>query len=239
MRHNLVLNTVLTGRLAWLLMMPSVAMADGMVVDKVYHPYVLPLEREVEWRLLSRQSDQGNILAQRLGLGWSLTETMTIEGYAIGERDQDDNFDMAAYEAEVRWQLVEQGRYWADWGLLFEYEKRHKESAYEATVGLLFEKEFGRNSLTLNAFIVREWGEMISNEWESEFRAQYRYRWMSAFQPAIEVYTGEDFVGVGPAVIGLHRFQGQKQLKWEVGFVTELSQVSKDHSVRLALEFEF
>lgn len=88
------------------------AKADGMVVDKVYHPYVLPLERELEWRLLSRQTEQGNVLAQRLGLGWSLTETMTIEGYAIGERDDEGNFDLAAYELESRWQFVEQGRYW-------------------------------------------------------------------------------------------------------------------------------
>ncbi len=239
MKHNMMLKVIMIGCLAGLVVKSGHVKADDMVVDKVYHPYVLPLEREVEWRLLSRQNDTGNVLAQRLGLGWSLTETMTVEGYAIGERDPDDNFDMAGYEAEVRWQLVEQGRYWADWGLLFEYEKRHKESAYEATVGLLFEKEFGRNSLTLNAFIAREWGSMVSNGWEAEFRAQYRYRWISAFQPAIEVYTGEDFVGVGPAVIGLHRFQGQKQLKWEIGFVTELSQVSKDHSFRLALEFEF
>lgn len=213
--------------------------ADGMVVDKVYHPYVMPLERELEWRLLSRQTEQGNVLAQRLGLGWSLTETMTIEGYAIGERDDEGNFDLAAYELESRWQFVEQGRYWADIGMLFELEKRHKFDAYEATAGFLFEKEFGRTSLTMNAFLVREWGKDIEDEWESEFRAQLRYRLYSAFQPAIEVYVGEDFFGVGPGVIGLHRFEGQKQLKWEAGFISEVSQSGKDHSFRLALEFEF
>ena len=36
------------------------AYADGMVVDKVYHPYVLPNETEIEWRLISRQTDHSN-----------------------------------------------------------------------------------------------------------------------------------------------------------------------------------
>nr|WP_225738591.1 hypothetical protein [Pseudoalteromonas aurantia] len=213
--------------------------ADGMVVDKVYHPYVLPFEREVEWRMLSRKTQSGNVLAQRAGLGWAIAETVTVEGYAIGERDTEDNFDLAAYELEMRWQVVEQGRYWADWGILVELEKQHKTSAYEAAIGLLFEKEFGKLSLTMNGFVVREWGSAVENEWEGEFRAQIRYRYMSEFQPAIELYSGEDFIGVGPAVIGLYRFQGQKQLKWEIGFVTELSQSVNDHSFRLAVEYEF
>lgn len=235
MRNSVVL--VLTVLLMWLF--SAACRADGMVVDKVYHPYVLPLERELEWRLLSRQTEAGNVLAQRLGLGWSLSETVTAEGYLIGERDNTGNFDLAAYEIESRWQIVEQGRYWADIGMLFELEKQHKSKAYEATTGFLLEKEFGRTSITLNAFLVKEWGSEISNEWESEFRAQVRYRLYSAFQPAIELYSGEDFVGIGPGFIGLYRFQGQRQLKWEAGFITEVSQSGKDHSFRLALEFEF
>ncbi|MBD1584333.1 hypothetical protein [Pseudoalteromonas sp. S16_S37] len=230
---QLLLLITLLGAISW------GCRADGMVVDKVYHPYVLPFEREVEWRWLSRQTDEGNVLAQRAGLGWAIAETVTVEGYMIGERDQLDNFDLAAYELEARWQMVEQGRYWADWGMLFELEKQHKTSAYEATVGVLFEKEIGKVSLTMNAFAVREWGSEIKNEWESEFRAQLRYRFAPAFQPAIEIYSGEDFVGIGPAVIGLYRFEGQRQLKWEAGFVSEISHSGKDHSFRLALEFEF
>ncbi|OHU85003.1 hypothetical protein BET10_14820 [Pseudoalteromonas amylolytica] len=236
MTKSLFIRMLLCGALG---LMSVSARADGMVVDKVYHPYVLPFEREVEWRLLSRQTDDRNELAQRAGLGWAIAETVTVEGYMIGERDQDDNFDLAAYELEARWQVVEQGRYWADWGMLFELEKRHKVSAYEATLGVLFEKEFGKVSLTMNAFAVREWGRAIKNEWESEFRAQLRYRFDPAFQPAIEVYTGEDFVGIGPAVIGLYRFAGQRQLKWEIGFASEVAHSGKDHSFRLALEFEF
>ncbi|CCQ09244.1 hypothetical protein PALB_810 [Pseudoalteromonas luteoviolacea B = ATCC 29581] len=230
---------IVTALLLSIFLLSGSVRADGMVVDKVYHPYVLPNEKEIEWRLLSRQTAEQNYLAQRLGFGFAIVEGFALEGYAIGERDIDENYSFAAYEIEARWQLVEQGKYWADWGLLFEYEKRTKESAHEAAIGLIFEKEFGRTSLTMNAFAIHEWGKEIENEWESEFRAQYRYRWMSAFQPAIEVYAGEDFVGIGPGFIGLHRFVGQRQLKWEAGFITEVGHNGKDHSFRLALEFEY
>ena len=223
----------------YLLVFSIPAKADGIVVDKVYHPYVLPFERELEWRLVSHQTDSGNILAQRLGGGGAINDTIALEGYIVGERDDSGDFGLEAYELELRWQLIEQGKLWADWGALFELEKKHNEDVYEATSGFVIEKEFGKTSLTMNAFLVYEWGQDIQNQWESEFRAQYRYRYRSAFQPSIEVYVGEDFVGIGPGFIGLQRFDGQKQLKWEAGFITEISQSEKNHSFRLALEFEF
>lgn len=218
---------------------PLKVYSDGTVVDKVYHPYVLPFEREFEWRLVSHQTDSGNKLAQRIGIGSAITDTIALEAYVVGERDDHGDFGLAAYELELRWQLIEQGKLWADWGALFEIEKQHAQDIFEATSGFVLEKEFGKTSLTLNAFLVYEWGQDIKNEWETEFRAQYRYRYRAAFQPSIELYMGEDFVGIGPGFIGLQRFNGQKQLKWEAGFITEISQSEKNHSVRFALEFEF
>ena len=43
--------------ITFLLLFASQARADNFTVDKVYHPYVLPFEREFEWRLTSRQND--------------------------------------------------------------------------------------------------------------------------------------------------------------------------------------
>ena len=48
------------------------AQADNFTVDKVYQPYVLPFEREFEWRLTSRQNDNGNVLMQRFSFGHNL-----------------------------------------------------------------------------------------------------------------------------------------------------------------------
>ena len=214
-------------------------LADGAVVDKVYHPYVVANEQEFEWRLTSRQNDNGNVLSQRIAYGRSLTEYLTFATYIIGERDENDNFGLQAYELEARWMLTDQGQYWADWGMLFEIEKVHDSDQWETSAGLLFEKEFTRTSLTLNALLIYEWGEFIRDEFESEFRLQYRYRWIPEIQPAIEIYTGEDFVGIGPSFMGVHRYNGQKQLKWELGFIAGLNGDSKDHTLRFALEYEF
>lgn len=215
--------------------------ADGVVVDKVYHPYVTANEKEFEWRLLSSETDEANRLAQRLGYGQSVWENLALDFYLIAERDDFEEFTLQALEVEARWMMTEQGQYWADWGLLFEFEaaERNDNKSFEITSGLIFEKEFGKKSLTMNLFIIQEWGDVIPTEMEAEFRLKYRYRYLPGFQPAIELYTGEEFFGIGPAMMGVHRFKGQKQLKWEVGFITEIAHAGKDHSLRFALEYEF
>ena len=215
------------------------AYANKGAVDKVYHPYVLANEREVEWRFASRQNDDGNLLTQRIAYGHAVSERITVEAYIIGARDEEDNFKLQAYEIETRYMLTEQGQYWADWGALFELEKQHGSDIWETTIGILFEKEFGITSLTTNLLMTYVFGSETRNEFENQFRLQYRYRWQPWLQPAIELYTGEDFVGVGPAFMGIHRYQGQKQLKWELGFIAGLNGDSKDHTMRFALEYEF
>jgi len=222
-----------------LIILSTNVLADGMVVDKVYHPYVLPNEREFEWRLMSRQTDDNSLIGQRIAYGQSVGETVMVEGYLIGEKTETEDFGLQAYEVEVRWLMTEQGELWADWGMLFEVEKKHSSNDWEVTTGIIFEKEFGRTSLTMNLFGIYEWGDNLQEEFETEFRLKYRYRWLPQIQPAIEIYTGEGYFGIGPAFMGIQRFDGQKQLKWEAGFITELSNSGKDHSLRVALEYEF
>lgn len=82
-------------------------------------------------------------------------------------------------------------------------------------------------------------GQTKESELESELRLQYRYRWRPELQPALEIYSGEEYFGVGPALMGIFRIEGQRQLKYEFGFISELSHAQKDHSLRVALEYEF
>ncbi len=207
--------------------------ADNFTVDKVYHPYVLPFEREFEWRLTSRQNDDGNVLMQRFSFGHALSEFMILETYLVGARDENEDFGLESYEVELRWMMTEQGRYWADWATLFELEKQHNTDDWEVKAGILTEKEFGQFSLTTNVSLVYEWGQTVENEWESEFKAKFRYRWIPEVQPGLEVYVAEDFIGVGPAFMGIKRFDRQKQLKWELGFIAGLNGDSKDHTLRI------
>lgn len=222
-------------------LLSNIAYSQEFAVDKVYHPYVLPFEREFEYRFTSRQTDNGNVLNQRIAYGQALSERLSLEAYIVAERDQTDDFRVSAYEAELRWMITDQGQYWVDWGALFEIERRTVDNIWEVRAGLLNEKEFGRFSLTTNFLLEYETGALIEDEVESEFRLQYRYRYLPQVQPAVEFYAAEGFAGLGPAFVGLHRFDGQKQLKWEFAFITaiESDDVGKDHSLRFAIEYEF
>ena len=227
----------------FLLGIPS-ANADGPVVDKVYHPYVLPLETEVEWRFTAneRNKDLGeekDTLSQRIGYGRSLSENVTIEVYVVGERSHDTEFKLEGYEVEVRWMITEQGEYAVDWGMLFEVEKQHNFDNWEVKTGILAETEIGKGSITANLFALYEFGETLDNEFETELSLQYRYRLRPGFQPAVELYAGEDYLGIGPAFMGIHRFEKQKQIKWEVGIIFGLTNESSDNTVRIAIEYEF
>lgn len=217
----------------------SYSLADGNVVDKVYHPYVIKNEREFEWRFISSQTNEQNVLSQRLGYGYAFFEDVSFEFYLIGERNIQNDFELSGYEIESRWMITEQGKYWADWGLLVEFEKEESEDNYEVSTGVLFEKEIGKTSLALNLFAIYEWGNTIENEWEAEFRLQYRYRYLPSVQPSIEIYSGEGFFGIGPGFMGVYRIKGQEQIKWEAGFITEIANSPKNHTFRFAIEYEF
>lgn len=226
----------------WVSLLTTSVQAEpsGGVVDKIYQPYVLPFEREIEWRLMSRQNDEGNELVQRFAYGHALSEFVIAEFYVIGSREKEaDDFGLEGYEMEVRWMITEQGKYWADFGAIFEIEKYHNEKIWEATSGLLMEKEIGQTSLTINALLAYEWGNVVDQELKTQLRVKYRYRWMPLLQPAIELYTGDDFIGIGPGFMGIHRFSSRQQLKWELGFIAGFNGDNKDHTLRFVLEYEF
>ena len=89
----------------------------GIVVDKIYHPYVQPLEQELEWRTIHQDrqpSAANNIWHHQLAYGRSLNDRWFLEAYLIGEKSDEQSFDIEAYELEAKWQLTEQGEFWAD-----------------------------------------------------------------------------------------------------------------------------
>lgn len=225
-----------------LLLCSASVQADGRVVDKVYHPYVQPLEREFEYRgLYQMQSDHpnNNALGQKLGYGFSIADNMAVAFYLLAERVMPDDYTVSSYEAELRWMLSEQGQFSWDWGLLFELEHHQQTDNNEFTTGLLIEKEFENTSLTVNALLVYEWGQSIPTEIETEFRLQYRYRYLPALQPSIEIYSGENYKGAGPGFMGVHKFSPTRQLKWEAAMVFALDNDTIDRTIRFALKYEF
>jgi hypothetical protein len=214
----------------------------GVVVDKIYHPYVQALEQELEWRTIyqDRQpSVADNSWLYQLAYGRSLSERWFAEAYLVGEKSDEQSFDIEAYELEAKWQLTEQGEFWADWGILFELEKEASENVWEFATAVLVEKEWGKWSGAANFWVLNEWGSDIKNELNASLNLQARFRYSRAFEPAIEFYSGRDTRGLGPALLGQVKMGNKQLLSWEFGVIFGLDSKSPNRTLRFLLEFEF
>lgn len=215
------------------------ARADGGV-DTVYHPYVQPLEQELELRLgHEHDTDRRDIETWRLGYGRSVSERVFVEGYLIGQGRRPDALSLAGYELEALWQLTEQGRYAADWALLAELERGHDSDHQSGMVSLIGERQWGRLVGTLNAGIGYEWGADVRDEAETRLALQARYRYSPRLEPALEFYAGEKLRALGPALLGTERLSPGRRLHWEAGLALGLDHASPDLSLRSRLEYEF
>jgi hypothetical protein len=213
----------------------SSVLADGLAIDKIYHPYVQPLEREIELRMISEDDEQ----KYRLGLGTSLSDRLFIEAYVISTNANNEQLDVSAYELEVKYQLTEQGEYAMDWGVIAELEKERHEENWEAATGLIIEKEWASWIGTANLWAIYEWGDTIKNELESSLSLQARYRYSRYFEPAMELYSGQNTRGFGPVIMGDVSFTGRNKLHWEAGAIFGLDSKTADNTWRLLTEVEF
>jgi len=47
---------------------------EGVVVDKIYHPYVIAFEKELEWRMIYQDQQPGmadNFQMHQIAFGWA------------------------------------------------------------------------------------------------------------------------------------------------------------------------
>lgn len=216
------------------------ALADGTAIDKVYHPYVQLLENEIEYRFLLQDDDgEWSTSRHKLGFGRALSDRFFVELYAIGGDGPGQDMQFDAVEAELKWQLTEQGEYDYDWGLLFELERSARHDVWEASTTLIVLREWSRWIATGNLALTHEWGGGIANEWETTFAGQLRYRYRQQFEPALEMYLGQDTRGLGPVLTGTHRFGGGKTLGWEFGVILGVDRPTPDTNWKLTMEYEF
>lgn len=208
--------------------------------DRVYHPYVEHSERELEYGFTLRDLGGDNVLLNRAGLGYAWNDKIFTEVYLLTESITHEGEQIHGYEAELKWQITEQGEYWADWGLLVEVGTAKDISSHEIAVGLLWEKELAtRWTATANAILEYEYGSDIEDEIETAIRAQLRYRQGVAFEPAVEIYLDDQDWAAGPAFLGTIKLTGRKQLRWELGLLFGLDAETPTSSLRGGIEFEF
>lgn len=225
---------------AGLMLAPLSVLADGIVIDRIYDPYVQPLETELEWRsLLQSDDDLGDVQKHSFGIGRGWTDRWATEFYAIGTKTEGESISVDAYELEVKWQLTEQGEFAFDWGVLFELEREVQDDVWELSGSLIASRDFGQWTGIANIGLIYEWGSGVQNEIETALHVQTRYRLKESFEPAIELHVGQDTVALGPAIIGLGRLSPGKKLRWEAGIFFGLDNQSPDQTIKLNIEFEF
>jgi len=216
------------------------ANADGLVVDKVYDPYVQPLEKELEFRSLVQYDDDfPDLQRHSLGFGSALGERWFAEFYAIALKTSGESLRIDTYELELKRQLTEQGEFAFDWGLLFELEREADVDVWEFSTSVLIAREIASWTATANVDFIYEWGSPINDEFETALHAQMRYRWRQRFEPGLEIHVGQDTTAIGPVFSGLHRVNVGSKLRWELGYFTGLDDSTADHTLRLSIEYEF
>lgn len=218
----------------------SASFADGIVVDRLYDPYVQPLENELELRSLMQHNDETpDVQQQLLGFGRSLTDRIAVEIYAIANHGRSEDLSLDATEIEVKWQITEQGEYALDWGMLFELEREFEDNAWELSTSVLTAREFGRWTGLANLDFIYEWGSGVQAEWETTLHLQMRFRYRETIEPGFELHKGEDTFAAGPILTGLYRMGPGRKLRWSIGAFVGLDRISPDNIVRLNLEYEF
>jgi len=223
-----------------LILLINIVSVVNAKINRVYHPYVVPLEKELEYRSLYQETDGSSDMQilQLLGYGQSINETLFLEFYIVSEQAENESAEISAYEAEALIQLTEQGEYWADYGLIFELEKITAIDKWELKSGILVEKEWGKWSTTLNFFTVYEFGEDYENEWHTAAAFQWRYRYSQFIEPSLEVYSSEHGASIGPALSGQIKFS-QKKINWEFGLQLGIDSDAPDSYWRALVELEF
>lgn len=209
-------------------------------MNRVYHPYVEQHERELEYGFTLRDLGGDKVLLNRAGIGYAWNDKIFTEVYLLTESINHQGEAIRGYEAELKWQITEQGEYWADWGLLLEAGTAKDISSHEFAAGILWEKELAsRWVAAANVIAEYEYGRDIEDEFETALRAQLRYRYSVAIEPALELYLDDQDWAAGPALMGTVKLSSRKQLRWELGLLFGLDAKTPESSLRGGIEFEF
>lgn len=209
-------------------------------MNRVYHPYVEQNERELEYGFTARDLSGDSELLNRAAVGYAWNDKIFTEIYLLTESITHAGEQVRGYEAELKWQITEQGEYWADWGLLLEAGTAKDISSHEFAAGILWEKELANEWVAAaNIMAEYEYGGDIKDEFEAALRAQLRYRSSIAFEPALELYLDDQDWAAGPAAMGVVKLSGRKQLRWELGLLFGLDAETPESNLRGGVEFEF
>lgn len=218
---------------------------------KVYSPIVEQGEVAVEVRGHREfDGDPARDGARKLKLDLEYAPASRWMTELVTEWEQQPTSELQA--TEVAWenvlQLVEQGRYPLDAGLLLEYAHSLERGGHDKLeIGALLQKEFGRGLATMNLLAERD----LSGGADTElgYALQYRWRGNPRFEPGVELYGEFGEVGklgplsdhgheAGPVFFGKLPLAGGA-IKYEAGWLFGLTRDAAAGTLKLMFEYEF
>ena len=216
--------------------------------DKVYRPIVEKGETEVEIRGgYFDLHDEADEYAWVADFGYAFTDRWKSELVFEYEGETGEGAGPEAVEWENLIVLTEQGKHWADVGLLIEAEHTFSSAPEEFKLGLLLEKEIGPTIADLNLVAVHEFGSEASDETELEYRWQVKWRGNEALEWGVQGFGGAgtfEHLGddtehsIGPAIFGVQRLANGNKVAYDAAILGGLNNAAPDLTVRFNLEFE-
>ena len=207
----------------------------------VYSPHVEQDEWELEARsftVVDKKSEENGLWNHHYSLGYGVTSWWWTEIVAEYEKPRPESGSWEAFEWETRFQFTEPGQYWVDAGGIVELEKARTGNGKELKLGLLFEKDIEETTLKFNGLLERAWGDDASSKWEQQYRAQWRWRYVSAFEPLVELQADEHAMNAGPGFTGKVKIGGRK-LAYTTAWLFRTTGDTPQNLVRFELELEF
>lgn len=220
---------------------------------KVYSPRVVKGENEVEYRgfrdIDGRDSHDGKE-KHLFAVGRGFTDFWFSELYWVSEKAPGESLEHAAYEWENLFQLTEPGKYWADFGLLTEYEATLHGNPDELVLAPIIEKTVDRWVGTVNLFFEREVGSGRASGTTLAYAARVKYLLDPRFSPAIEAFGEPGRINqsgsfnaqehwVGPAIYGKFGLGGTNKIAYSAAYLFGETSESSDNRAILRLEYEF
>lgn len=232
--------------LAAAIFLPAAAQAASI---KVYSPEIEQGETEIEYqgyRTFDNNGTKDNEQVHKIGLGYGITGWWAVEVYGVWKRDPGGSTNFNATEFENRFELAEEGEYWASLGLLVEYElaDRRGVDADELKFGPLVAKEIGNTTATANLIFERQVGPHRASGVGFTYRLQERWHFHPHFEPGIEAFGDlgpiDDFNSpnrqehmIGPVAHGKIG-----ELSYDVGYLFGATGATADGTLKAILEYE-
>jgi len=219
---------------------------------KVYSPRVVKGENEIEYRGY-HDTDKNDALdageAHNFAIGRGFTDYWFSELYSVYAKDPGTSFKHESFEWENLFQLSEQGKYWADFGLLTEYESTDH-GPNEIAVGPIIEKTVDRWVGTVNLFLERQVGSDAESGTTFAYAARLKYLLHPQFEPAVEFFGQPGRINrfgsfnrqehwAGPAFYGQIGLGGTSKLLYSAAYLLGETSQSSDNRAILRLEYEF